>query len=89
MARVPQLEKFAARHWGGEDPIGRGLRLKDGGEERSATVVGVVGDVKDFLLFQEPEPQIYIPQAQQPMRAPEGGLICDFPSLVWGVWAYL
>ena len=40
----------------GEDPIGK--RLKD---EDQVTVIGVVGDVKNYGLLRQPAPEMYAP----------------------------
>ena len=54
---------FAERYWPGEDPIGRQVRVfSPAGEPR--TVVGVVGDVRQFALHREPEPELYVPNTQ-------------------------
>jgi putative ABC transport system permease protein len=55
-------ESFAARHWPGEDPIGKRFGFALG--ER--TVVGVVSDVKVRGLERTSEPQVYLPSAQVP-----------------------
>jgi predicted permease len=55
-------ESFAARHWPGEDPIGRTFATR--GQTRS--VVGVVGDVKVRGLERTSEPQLYLPAFQPP-----------------------
>jgi putative ABC transport system permease protein len=50
----------ARRFWGDDDPIGRVLRrVADG---REITVVGVVGDVRNFALNQD-SPAMYYPSA--------------------------
>jgi putative ABC transport system permease protein len=57
---------MAERHWPGEDPIGR--RLKVGPPDSRnpwATVVGVVGDVRHGALSNELEPEMYAPYAQE------------------------
>jgi putative ABC transport system permease protein len=47
----------AERIWGGEDPLGRVLRIVGSGKE--FTVVGVVGDVRSSALNAEPYPTMY------------------------------
>ncbi len=65
-------QSFADRVWPGLDPIGR--QLTGGGmdnywdQQRFATVIGVVGDVRYRSLGQSPEPTIYFPLAQRPFR---------------------
>ncbi|HEX6199167.1 MAG TPA: ABC transporter permease [Thermoanaerobaculia bacterium] len=64
-------EELARRAFPGEDPVGR--RIKVGGVRNAETpwrtVVGVVGGVRDNALAREPDPEIYLPLAQQPTRA--------------------
>jgi len=52
-------EGLARRLWpGGDDPIGRQVRL---GNRRIHTIVGVAGDVRQLGLAQNPTPTMYIP----------------------------
>ncbi len=55
---------LANRLWGREDPLGQVLVL---GREDAREVVGVVADAVHADRIQ-PEPQIYIPYAQQPVQ---------------------
>jgi len=55
---------FARRLWPDVDPIGR--RLKFGKADRWTTVIGVVGDVKEFGLDKKVDDEIYLPMAQDP-----------------------
>jgi putative ABC transport system permease protein len=55
-------QKLAERAWPGGDPLGR--RLRTG--KNWLTVVGVVGDVRQWDLTQEVRPEIYFPYAQNP-----------------------
>ncbi len=59
-------ESLARHYWPAQDPIGR--RLKFGGNQHSpfpyATVVGVVGDIRQGPLDQEIYPQMYEPLSQ-------------------------
>lgn len=57
-------EAFARRYWPNEEPVGK--RLKNGDEDFSRTVVGVVGDVRSRGLDAEVRPQTYLPHAQVP-----------------------
>lgn len=60
-------QSLARRYWGGEDPVGSRISA-DG--ERWATVVGVVGDVKQDGLHNEFRDQIYTSLDQNtPLRA--------------------
>ena len=62
---------MAETYWPNEDPIGQQLRVVRGAfgapapGERQRTVVGVVEDVHDWSLQQEPRPIIYVPAVQQ------------------------
>ncbi len=49
-------DAMAKQIWPGEDPIGK--RVMD---ETKATVIGVVGNVKNYGLLQKPVPEMYVP----------------------------
>jgi putative ABC transport system permease protein len=53
---------LARRRWRGQDPVGR--RITFNGGKKWVTVVGVVGDVKEFGLAREAPDQLYLPLAQ-------------------------
>jgi predicted permease len=53
---------MAERFWPGQDPVGRAVRLP----ETTVTIVGVVGDVKQYAADDQPQPQVYVPQEQLP-----------------------
>jgi len=55
-------ETFAARYWPSANPIGR--VIVDGDDR--ATIVGIVGDVKQGNVIESPEAQFYRPLAQKP-----------------------
>ncbi len=55
---------LALHRWNGEDPIGKRVSWDRGAHW--TTIVGVVGDVKEFGLTQEPPDQIYRPVEQNP-----------------------
>jgi putative ABC transport system permease protein len=61
-------ETMANQLWPDQDPLGK--RIKFPGSERNPqpwrTVVGVVGDVKQYGLDKDEPMQIYLPQAQYP-----------------------
>jgi putative ABC transport system permease protein len=59
----------AAKHqfWPQEDPIGK--RASADGGEHWATIVGIVGDVREFGLDHAPTAEFYAPQAQSPQPA--------------------
>lgn len=60
-------EAVARMHFPGEDPIGqRILALFAGPDSEWLTIVGIVGDVRQRGLDQEPRPELYLPFAQIP-----------------------
>jgi predicted permease len=54
---------FAEQAWPGTDAIGRRVRAQPDGEW--LTVIGVVADVRNQVLSEEPEPLIYYPMRQR------------------------
>jgi putative ABC transport system permease protein len=63
---------FARRYFPNEDPIGQ--RLKFGflaNPNVAREIVGVVGDVRDVALSQDPGPMMYVPFAQAPFWGAE------------------
>ena len=56
-------ESAASAAWPGEDPLGRQIQI-GGPESRWRTVVGIVGNVRHHSLGDEPDLQMYLPQAQ-------------------------
>ncbi len=60
-------ETLAARYFQGRDPIGERLRL---GRDSTDlwTIVGIVGDVKNYEPTERPEPQVYLSIAQRSRR---------------------
>jgi putative ABC transport system permease protein len=56
-------EAFVRRHFPGEDPIGKKLRLGWGGDD-AKEIVGVAGDVRHRGLDDQPRPEMYVPHAQ-------------------------
>jgi predicted permease len=67
-------EAMARQFWPKGDPlndrlvIGRGV-MREFATERERQIVGVVGDVRDGGLNNDPQPTMYIPQAQVPDAA--------------------
>src|ERR1051325_11663732 len=49
-------DTMAEQIWPGEDPLGKRV-----GDEHPATVVGIVGDVKNYGLLSKPVPEMYAP----------------------------
>ena len=78
-------DRAARLWWSGVDPIGR--RLQSGGAQRWFTVVGVVGDLREAGLDQEPQPHTYTPIAQVPAVSLAENVVGLFrsPSLVVSV----
>jgi putative ABC transport system permease protein len=63
---VVVINRSLARHyWKGEDATGK--RVSFDGGEHWATVIGVVGDVKEFGLNKEAGDELYLAQLQEPM----------------------
>jgi putative ABC transport system permease protein len=60
-------ETLAQRYWPNENPIGK--RVGTGAPNDWMSVVGVVGDVHHMSLAQEPDPEIFMPWAQNPRPA--------------------
>jgi putative ABC transport system permease protein len=66
--RVMLVSGTAARRlWPGENPVGKHVRLGQGGFSRGdgAEIVGVVGDIRQWV-DSLPVPDVYIPLAQSP-----------------------
>jgi putative ABC transport system permease protein len=67
--RVVVINKAMTKHWDGSDPIGSHIRPVGPPNAPPSpwfTVVGVVGDVKQFGLAQDTVAQLYLPLAQTP-----------------------
>ena len=59
-------DAFARRHFGQESPLGHRIKLQ--GQERDPLlIVGVVGNVRDFGLDEQPTPEAYVPFLQDPL----------------------
>ncbi len=59
-------ETLAHRYWPNEDPVGRSIQMGAFGAGR-CEIVGVVGDIRQTNLGDEPAPGIYIPYTQESM----------------------
>ena len=57
---------MAERFWNRASALGRQIELLD--EKKPATIVGVVGDVKEESLDEKAQPEIYFAYAQAPYR---------------------
>ncbi len=66
--RVSVISQAMARlYFPNQDPLGKRLTFgfpPDGGAERE--IIGIVGDVRDVALGQDPGPMMYVPYAQAP-----------------------
>jgi len=63
-------ESLARREFGEESPIGKSLLVQaiwDGRTPMYSPIVGVVADLKDSKLDEDPEPQLYMSYAQVPI----------------------
>lgn len=57
-------QTLASRYWPNENPLGKQINLP--GQKLTATIVGVVGDVKHNSLDDLPQSQLYLAFAQNP-----------------------
>ena len=65
--RVAVISKTLADRWfAGEDPLGKRIRVSQGPRHDGSTIVGVVGDVKQYSLDRETTLQVYEPVQQHP-----------------------
>ncbi len=61
--QVAVINQTLARHrWGNEDPVGKRVSFDQG--RNWVTIVGVVGDVRQYGLHQEPTDELYRPLRQ-------------------------
>jgi predicted permease len=65
-------EAMAQKFWPNDDPIGRSIQFDDSPQEKPRTIVGVVGNVRQFDLTEPPRPQAYIAYQQVPARIYSG-----------------
>ena len=57
----------ARRYWPAENPVGKHVKVGACGDDKTwCEVVGVVGDVRQHHLDQEPNPTVYVSYAQDP-----------------------
>lgn len=57
-------QTMANRYWPNQDPLGK--QVKFVGDDSIGTVVGVVGDTKQYWVEEEQRPQFYVPYSQNP-----------------------
>jgi putative ABC transport system permease protein len=62
-------EAMARKFWPGQDSVGRRIRITRGKDPGWRTIVGVVGDVRHEALYTAPQPEMYVPYAQEPLPA--------------------
>ncbi|HEX8354594.1 MAG TPA: ABC transporter permease [Pyrinomonadaceae bacterium] len=83
---------MAEQLWPGEDPLGRQLQLLE--TKVTASVVGVVGDAKQYDIGERQRPQVYTPYAQNPhifgtlvvrARVEPLGLTKSVKEAVWSI----
>lgn len=61
-------EAMARKFWQNDDPIGRTITFDDSPDEKPRQIVGVVGNVHQFSLTMDPQPEAYIDYRQLPVR---------------------
>lgn len=61
-------DAMARQFWKNEDPIGKTIQFDDSPEEKPRLIVGVVGDVKQFVLTEPARPEVYVSYQQLPTR---------------------
>jgi predicted permease len=60
-------ESLAHSRWPGQDPIGRTIEFGNmDGDMRLLTIVGIVGDTREYGLEQPPTPTVYVNLMQRP-----------------------
>jgi len=62
-------EAMARAFWPTEDPVGKRMSIWRSGEPEWREVVGIVGDIRHRGLSVPPEPEMYVPYAQQPWES--------------------
>lgn len=62
-------EKAARRYWPATDPIGREVSFgaSPGAVRLGGRIIGVVGDVREYALSEEPPPEFYVSLEQTPV----------------------
>jgi len=65
-------EATARQFWPNEDPIGREITFDSSPEERPRQIVGIVGNVKQYMLTRDAPPQAYVSYAQLPPHTVPG-----------------
>ena len=65
-------EAMARQFWPNQDPIGQTMTFDSSPEERPRQIVGIVGNVKQFMLTMDSQPQAYVSYPQLPARTVAG-----------------
>ncbi len=65
-------EAMARQFWPSEDPIGHEITFDSSPEERPRQIVGIVGNVKQFMLTMDSQPQAFVSYLQLPARIVSG-----------------
>jgi len=74
-------ESLARERWPGQDPIGHTLEFGNmDGDMRLLTIVGIVGDVRDYGLEAPPRPTVYVNLFQRPRPAITLTMLSDAPT---------
>lgn len=58
---------LARKYWPGESPVGKRLRFNDNPSAPWLTVVGLVGDVRQLGMSEQPPPLLFFPYEQFPL----------------------
>ena len=66
-------EAMARQFWPNEDPVGQAITFDSSPEERPRQIVGIVGNVKQFVLNKESQPQAYVSYPQLLAHTVPGG----------------
>jgi putative ABC transport system permease protein len=75
-------EYFAARHWPGEDPIGKRISLRDPARNEWMTVVGVTANAVRAEWTAEAAEEMYLPYLQSKMYLENPGAHVSYMTLV-------
>jgi predicted permease len=57
-------QTMAQQFWPNQDPLGKQIKFVQDGSQ--GTVIGVVGDAKQYWIEEEQKPQLYVPYSQNP-----------------------
>ena len=57
-------QTMAQQFWPNQDPLGKQIKFVQDGSQ--GTVIGVVGDAKQYWIEEQQKPQLYVPYSQNP-----------------------